>query len=925
MNQEIKYTGYAAQPSDYESPDGQLAASLNLVPDNGSILPVLPPKKILTLSASGERILLVHSVPGRSNYIILRQGGDGVFSLFWLTISDQIVNTSTAQLIGVYSGFRDIAVIGNTLVVATDHGIRYALWKDRDSSYVPLGERPPFVSIEFGMYRKSIVNLNASDVFTIPESLRPGEEEIGWDGVPANPEMLADLATLTQMGYGLLLPQIAERVVSQGLFYMPFFVRYAFRLYDGSYIWHSAPVLMLPNILPPFIKCERSGSDGSKIKMTLDVPYFGLAYRILADGLQDLGDWSDIIAGIDMFISAPVYTYDQSKNLTWRPVTSTRNIMLMVSPDGTVSGGTRAEPAKVFAGHYADSIDGDYIDHYIYPRTHPDHTDSNPDLYSCLKILPHPDFHRNIESVHTFYKVAEFDVKDIAAMTQMKDLPMKDKDLSSLVTRPVLPDDYQSHARVIPSSLFAFNSRLSLAGLSVAPASPFPIRTIMQFGNPGIASPVRPRITVWTRVNGVRCYALRSPSASVLTDAWHSPADNFPRFIFYPDASAYRMEIHISDTQKYIINLVPHDFLNGAYWYRGRNAMSVTSAPAVNAEAEPTDYPTSVPVPAKIYTSEVNNPFLFPATGINTVGTGSIMALSSAVRALSQGQFGQFPVYAFSSDGVWALEVASSGGFISRHPVTRDVCVNPDSITQIDSAVLFASDRGIMMIQGATSVCISDSINAESVVSLPDLPSGDKVVALTPFSGSDIDILPFREFLTTCRMIYDYPHQRIIVFRPDTRYAYVYSLRSQAWGMMESEFAHCVDSYPKALAVTSVPQANGSKVNYLVDLSQNAEGSVSAVLLSRPLRLGLPDVLKTVDNVIQRGAFARGHVQSVLYGSRDLIHWHLVWSSQDHFLRGFSGSPYKYFRVALLCRLDEGESISGCSVRFTPRLTNQPR
>lgn len=140
--------------------------------------------------------------------------------------------------------------------------------------------------------------------------------------------------------------------------------------------------------------------------------------------------------------------------------------------------------------------------------------------------------------------------------------------------------------------------------------------------------------------------------------------------------------------------------------------------------------------------------------------------------------------------------------------------------------------------------------------------------------------------------------------------------------MMHSRILEGVNSYPNALAVTGE--------NELVDYSEihNKEmeaGSHSGIIVTRPLKLDAINILKTIDNVIQHGNFAKGHVQSALYGSRDLTNWHLVWSSKDHFLRGFRGSPYKYFRIALLCKLSPGESIYGASCQFTPRLVNQPR
>ena len=97
------------------------------------------------------------------------------------------------------------------------------------------------------------------------------------------------------------------------------------------------------------------------------------------------------------------------------------------------------------------------------------------------------------------------------------------------------------------------------------------------------------------------------------------------------------------------------------------------------------------------------------------------------------------------------------------------------------------------------------------------------------------------------------------------------------------------------------------------------------MFITSPLKLDSPNVLKTITTIIQRGHFQRGDVSTVLYGSRDLYTWHLIWSSKDHYLRGFRGTPYKYFRIAGLARLTDGKSIFGATIQYTQRLLNQPR
>ena len=166
-------------------------------------------------------------------------------------------------------------------------------------------------------------------------------------------------------------------------------------------------------------------------------------------------------------------------------------------------------------------------------------------------------------------------------------------------------------------------------------------------------------------------------------------------------------------------------------------------------------------------------------------------------------------------------------------------------------------------------------------------------------------------------MLYDYVHQRIIVYAPNITYAYVLSLKTKQWGMMFSNITSHINSYPEALAIDD----NNNVLNFSV---QNAE-AVKCLYVTRPLKLEAANVLKTIDTLIQRGMFSKGNVSTVLYGSRDLQNWYLVWSSKDHYLKGFRGSPYKFFRIAGVATLSPDENIFGASVSFAPRQNNKIR
>lgn len=68
-----------------------------------------------------------------------------------------------------------------------------------------------------------------------------------------------------------------------------------------------------------------------------------------------------------------------------------------------------------------------------------------------------------------------------------------------------------------------------------------------------------------------------------------------------------------------------------------------------------------------------------------------------------------------------------------------------------------------------------------------------------------------------------------------------------------------------------------------------------------------------------------GKCGMVLFGSNDLVNWYYVGSSVNMYLRNLVGSPYKYFRIALMGNLATNESISALSTEFQPRLQNKLR
>lgn len=977
MNAELKFNGYTAQPSDYECQDGDLAAVLNLMPEKGAMHPVTKPKNILTLNSANRKVVAIHEGAFGKHYIVWDSSLTRFYSL------DSAANPSLSASyspIGSSSigSYVNVATIGNVLVIMTGSNIKYYLWDI--ASYKDLGNLPEltmqFQSTSrhtFGQYSASGISLSTY----IHKNSSTNHIDI------SSPVTLndTDQNAVTEKILAQANKAVAD-VHDAGYFIFPFFVRYAFRLYDGSTTRASAPVLILPSTLTPFVPKTYEGTE-----FRFYVYAHLLSYFINdATELNKLKRWSDIIQSVDIFVSAPIYTYDQSGKC---------KRVVPRSMYETPTGGPGLFGETLGNGYY--NISGGTFG-----------TMTTESGTAAFELPQFDSLLEKFEKVSAFYLFESIPINDLVSET-VTEIAAKENYLNTLVQKETLLDDYDSHDTYIAKGAYNYNARLNLFGMKKQkfegfhPSACFPRVTTGTAHTRYIEDGYwtsdfeegrgESTIPYWVDTSyyetyyegdfyAIECFVhIKTEGYETIVHLGSNAKVIFgtyglPRWFYYPDAKAYKAVFvvqHIPDpdsvntqeplyAQVYTVELAlkPHEFLNGAYYFNGFEPPAYTyifqrnlrdrqdfddwddfreiKDTLTNHSNTPTTCKpfeaanTTINILNKIYTSEINNPFVFTVTNINTVGNGEILGIATAAKALSQGQFGQFPMYAFTTDGVWALEVsASTGAFSARQPITRDVCINPASITQIDSAVLFTSDRGIMLISGSQTQCITETIdNDEEPFLFTSLPLASQIrsniLPGEPYGEVENPLFPaFPErgfatvYLKTCQMLYAYDRQQIIVFNPSYGYCYVYSLENKQWGMIHQNVKSKINTYPQAYAMIG-----GAK---MVDYSQEGTVPAKQFLVTRPLKLdpSLKDVNKTIDNIIARGNFQKGHVGIVLYGSRDLINWFAIATSADHYLRGFRGTPYKYFRIALVCSLTHKESVWGCSIQYTPRLTNQPR
>ncbi len=903
MQQTIKPLGIATNPSDYDCADGELAASFNIINEDGALRPLPQPVATNITLDSGDEIRCIHATSTFKHYIATNGSTLAWYNPNAAGTEDDPIRKEIALPATIHK----VTPIGNTLAVLTDSGLYYLLWKydnTNNATYTNLGSKPPFLELQFGTTSKIWADTAPSGA---TGTLVWDAEHTGlvWDAPPLSTQDSVtfndnDAQAITETTWAVI-NRTNAKITEANRFYAPFFVRYCYRMTDGSNIMHSAPVLM-PLSMPfqYLVKLGLDGTDSDQVYVKYYYNNAALQYHVInaaqLTALKD--DWSDIVKSVDIFVSLPLVRENDLKKIESANLVYNDPIFY----SGNSAYGLEMETSSQMAERKLNI----------------------PMLYD------ETEYWDKVKSVSDFYLIASYDIEDtttgLDTTSGFHEVNIRTGVLSTLATQTAMTGEYHTHNDVLPAfdadgncitSLFNYNNRMTIAAAKERLFQGFLLETML---------PAETNTTQFTDIRAIVVHLKTEQGTKKVVYDYGSSLTSVSQLLvlslplFYPDNRAFAMDVYITHANvqpmAFRMTMRQHPLLNGAT----TNGALITSltAPSPNMRNPAGNVPTAddtLTTLNQIRTSEVDNPFYYPAINYKRVGVGTILALSTSAKALSQGQFGQHPLYAFCTDGVWALGVDTTDGtFVPAQPFTRDVCSNPDSILQLDSTVLFPTDRGIMLVSGSQTQCITEKLDYPYFNIIDGLP---QITRFLPIGLSSTPN-PMRDYIKDCKMIYDYCNQHVIVFNPAIAYAYVYSLKSGLWAMMQSDFVATLNAYPHAMAVN----ANRKLVEFPDASALDVSGdSPSQFYVTRPFKLGSNEH-KTITALVQHGMIEdRQHVKLILYGSRDLVQWQVVGSSTTNTLRGLSGTPYTAFRLAVIADLTASESLSDFSVEFTPKHT----
>lgn len=929
MIKEVLFQGLSHSPSDHESQEGELGTCLNLINEDGALHPIHQPVVVdsaITIP-DGASIELIHKVTHNNtihSHYIIRNGN----TWYWTEKGgDGTKNTISLN------GFQVNAVsaIGNILCFVGDSDTMYAYWNGSSYNVLDLSEINYTISIYDG-------NKDGETIAELGDDWNNafGKDSNGKEGngVP------------TMKGASIIFNAIDasfnKELEDLGDYYFKYvsFAVAAVRLYDGSYVNISNPFILAPYYISNKFLYEKEWGS-VEIRRIYAKYYFHKHDVIVALNIPD--GMEDIIQGIDIFVTAGESFIDTS-----------------VAP--------RAIDNKYNMSHrsnYRDSIKSLAFNLKSVNEVYD--TIDNSSFYLSASIdadkLGKPFKLKRVKKTETFLSLADFKQQAYGgkySVTYNNRLHIANVEtfirntyrnkfsenfpesnfphisLNNMLDTEVMTSGFLNCDAVyhICISDSAIKKDIYYKGYILYPFQPmlaFPstMATEMEiyYYNEIYYKYYKLKVTLrQSKSLGLSYYLnLGNRYTGGLKENTLSGGNTNPTDVTYSRVHDDRnLPIYIQH-KKY--NYVEKE--DGTYeWdkdsYTETNLFTEITKEEYNRVLGYCQNSKIIKATQSlIKVSEAENPMVFPAKNSVQVGSSIINALAANTRPISEGQFGEAPLYAFTDEDVWVLMTNQEGTYDARQPANRDICSNPKGILQIDDAVLFPTERGIMMLRGRDSECITDVLDGYPFV-FTQIFKNDyqkKLLTLGGIPESDTQYIRFRTFLQKASLIYDYYDNRIIVFRPDYTYAYVYSLKSRMWGAMHNVFRSTVNSYPESYAINQ----SGKIVDVYV---KEPSDSVSYFFCTRPLTLGQENIHKTMFKSIIRGYFrnaAKGKVGVVLYGSNDLFNWFYIHSSVNQLLAGMAGSPYKYFRFAVMGSLSYDESIHSVGTEFVARLQNKLR
>jgi hypothetical protein len=316
------------------------------------------------------------------------------------------------------------------------------------------------------------------------------------------------------------------------------------------------------------------------------------------------------------------------------------------------------------------------------------------------------------------------------------------------------------------------------------------------------------------------------------------------------------------------------------------------------------------------------------------IGNGEIISICANTVALSAGQYGEYPIFVFTTEGIYTLRLNNDSLTYSNiQPLSREICNNPNSICQVDNGVFFSSDKGLMVVQGTDVACVSD------VVKGSPKPTNNKVkenatanVSLVELGG-DISDVDFVEYLKDCHIVYLYKKNKLLITNKNKDYSYLYSIVGGIFTKLSTAYDYSIPFYPNDLLVDVNEQNESHIYEFPIEMEDEY---VDTMVETRAIKLGTEDI-KSSYRVVLRGLFLTEgndkHLGIYVFGSLDCENWAYIGgkevSCRHKTIRNIGCQVErmgaKYLRVLFVGNIGKGSKIDSLEISAMRKYSNKIR
>lgn len=486
--------------------------------------------------------------------------------------------------------------------------------------------------------------------------------------------------------------------------------------------------------------------------------------------------------------------------------------------------------------------------------------------------------------------------------------------------------------------IISYNNRLHIYGISSIITS-----TNLNWGWTGITPQVTVSMLVYIRETSGDVTTFHSFNTAYLDGCLM-----IHQFVSYPDSRAYRAEMFFTTSdgskRKAEIKLSPSSAYNYAYRYGDQLVATTayTGSIPTSASAHP-EYSS----PGQMIVSAQSNPAYFAPENTYSF-QGAITAVTPLTDAVSEAQFGQFPLAVFTTEGIWTLEQGSGEVLYSRSVKISDISCATGNVIQTKTGVYFTAEGSVWRLSGRKIEKISEIAEGEPDAYLEQnaefaaLCRSSKCVSV-PVKKSMIDVVS-----AGYPLAYDQFNDELYVGYSDSsvEFSFVYGVRTGLWRSDTRRIIH--QSGPVAV-LSSYGEWQDRYGDVVRTDSENASDTsfVAVMMKTRPFSLGSYGY-KSIHRMISRclldaGSYntstspgslgdniGKGLAGIYLFASDDLMEWRLVGGDQyegmTHRMQimKVSGS-YRYYTLVIAGYMKAGGSVSATEIMIDDRYAGKIR